>query len=324
MNFLPDIVKEAFQKAMKKYQYDNRGSRWTPSSLTNSGLYNKLKEDHPEIQPSVEAMTESIQGTVLHSLLEDLCFADDELESELRIFLDMDQLGLGDGYMSAQIDLISLHPEDSFILDHKRRSVWEVLIDRRTDIDGVAWATYWQLQIGMYLWNHPKARYAEEAEDEFLLSEAYPNRPKITKAYACYWFKDWVKSKAMIGEHPASPCMTKKVEYIGNEKVEEFIKTRVQAQTYLGTCEDVNTWYRPGKFKVKKVGNKNATKNFDDPNEALRYGNDLTAKTGNKYFVEEESGTYPNCESYCLYRFVCPVIPTNPKEDPWKVLSDRN
>ena len=104
--------------------------------------------------------------------------------------------------------------------------------------------------------------------------------------------EDWVKSKAMIGEHPASPCMTKEVKYIGDEKVEEFIRKRVHEQNYLGTCEDVNTWYRPGKSKVKKVGNKNATKNFDNFLEAQRYASDLTSKTGNQYYGQGGEYTF--------------------------------
>jgi hypothetical protein len=164
--------------------------------------------------------------------------------------------------------------DDTVILDYKFTSRW-------TTRDGLK--PEWEQQLNLYM----------------LL--ARENGLPATEARIIAIYRDWSVGEARKSkdDYPQRQVEQFKVPIWSRKRQEEFLMQRMfmhlAARTTLPDCTDEERWARPEKWAVIKQGNQNASKLFEDKNEAV-----LEAQNrGPAYDVERRPGVQTRCLDYC-------------------------
>lgn len=238
------------------------------------------RRHHEEITTEVSDSVWMVFGSAVHKILEESQETDTQLK-ENRMEVDMPN-----GYtLSGIFDLYD--DSTGTVTDYKTASVWKVIYDE--------WDDY-RKQLLIYCWMLRQLGFdAHRGEIVALL-------------------KDHSKTKAKTdADYPKHPVVVKRFEFTGEELEEirywlEWKFAKIEAAEQLADdelpiCKPEERWYKPGKWAVKKRGNKKASKLFDESQEAeareYAQNQEQLSNGKAKFEVEFREGTDGKCGEYC-------------------------
>lgn len=257
--------------------YTYTPKRYSVTSLLKGTREAILQRRHSEaVKQDVSDMVWLIFGTAVHSVLESARETETQLK-ENKIEVDMPN-----GYtLSGIFDLYD--DATGVVTDYKTASVWKVIYDE--------WEDY-RKQLLIYCYMLREMGFdAHTGEIVALL-------------------KDHSKSKAKFdSSYPQHPVFVKRFEFSAEELDEigewlewKFLEIEAAEQLSddeLPVCSPEERWAKPDKYAVKKVGNKKATKLFENEEEANNYAEYLAKRDNKAYEVEYRAGQDAKCSEYC-------------------------
>jgi hypothetical protein len=216
----------------------------------------------------------SLLGSATHKVVESAIEEDggETLVSEHRMFAELDGVTI-----SGQADVYDR--ETKTIYDLKTASVWEIINGVRIEREQ---------QLNIYGWLGRQENW------------------EVEHVAAVFILRDWSKTKALNEQnYPASQVVEYKIRMWTDERVEEFLRSRIQmheqAKEQLPFCTQEDKWTRPTKFAVMGNGRKSAFRLLDSMQDAQAWMR--SNKKGNT--VVERPGEDVRCESYCSVQPFC-------------------
>lgn len=191
---------------------------------------------------------------------------------EERAVVELDGKKIG-----GQIDLAIQN--DNTMTDFKFTSVWAVKSGAKKE---------WEEQLNAYRW----------------LTAQYGIT--IDRLQIVALLRDWSKPEARRNpEYPQSGALVLEIEKWPFPVVEGWLRQRISlheaARKSLPDCSPEETWERPAKWAVMKIGGKRATKLHDFKPDADAHA----AQLGKGYGVEFRIGERPRCSDYCVVAPFC-------------------
>lgn len=184
---------------------------------------------------------------------------------------------LGGKKIGGQIDLAVQN--DNTMTDFKFTSVWAVKLGAKKE---------WEQQLNAYRW----------------LAHQYG--VQIDKLQIIALLRDWSKPEARRNpEYPQAGVIVLDIPVWTHEQTAAWLFERIaihdSAKDNLPDCSAEDTWERPAKFAVIKVGGKRATKLHNTKPDADAHA----AQLGTGFTVEFRPGERPRCETYCAVSEHC-------------------
>lgn len=273
---------QPFVSAVER-DYSYKPKRYSVTSILKGTKEAILLRRHDEeIKTDVSDMIWAIFGTAVHSILEQAKETDTQIkENKLAVQLP-------NGYELSGI--FDLYDDDTkTVTDYKTGSVWKAIFDEWDDYRKQTLAYVWMLrQIGfdartgevvMMLKDHSMTKAQTERN--------YPAHPVVRKS--------WTFTDEDLGEFSAWVLA----------KFAEIERCEQLPDDEIPVCTPEERWAKPTKFAVKKLGNKKATKLFDNMDNAVSYAFELAERDGVHYEVEMRPGEDGKCSRYCNAKDFC-------------------
>lgn len=265
--------------------YSRGNANISVTELINPPRIRALRRDHDhELEVDVSECGFMLLGTLLHELL---CMDGVSPETYLKRIENAEAASVteqqltakvGDWVISGTFDRLYFDGQMAYLQDWKLSSVWGAILDRGAKSEYIA-------QLNVYRWLCAQHGLQVDALQNIMV------------------FRDWSKREAeRKREYPQHQFMIYNNEVWSIEQTEAYIKERIAihkaSETSLPLCNDEERMSRPGKYVVKKRGNKKATKLCDSREEAERYIKDHPKK-GPFEPVSYREGEHVRCQSYC-------------------------
>lgn len=226
-----------------------------------------LKREHrTELVEDVSDMLRMLHGRVFHQILAEYAnLATDVVEEPAYASIDgIHIVGIPDRYI----------PSQGLLQDWKGTKVF--FGGPKGD---------WVAQLNMLVW---------------ILRQ---NGREVKKAQVVNWFQDWKAGNRNHAERSATPILTLDVPLWDQEKVEAYIRTRIDEHRRADqmTCSDEERWYNGEKWALMKKGKKRAVKLYGTERDAAEaYGD-----SSETHYVGHRPGRYARCEGYCPVSNFC-------------------
>ena len=252
----------------------------------------RLRRKHwDEMEQDVADMLWMLLGTALHVVAE---------RSEVDGHTNEERLAVGidDVILSGAIDLQKNDKDGTVITDYKFTSAWALMNDKPE----------WEQQQNIYKY----------------LVERVKKQP-VKKLEICALIRDWSRRDAMNKpSYPQAPIQVINIPIWSHERVEEFIKERINLhrdakvnadwEEELPLCTEEERWVRETKYAVKKEGRKTAVRVFDTEEEAQDLLKDMPVK--DKGFIEIRKGEAVRCTgNFCGVNQWCTQYQASLKEE---------
>lgn len=255
----------SIENAVRNDGYDKGDAHISVTGLIGPARKRALELQHAsEITEDVAERIWALLGQIAHGILER---ADDQAWCEERLFIERHRWRI-----SGSFDRYVLE-ENGLLQDYKLTSTYSVKTGPKPE---------WEAQENIYAL--------------MLREHGY----RVDRLEIVAILRDWQKSKAKhTGDYPQVPALVIPVEMWPAERTEAYIKARLTAhglaQFRLPECTADERWERPGVYALRKIGNKRATKLFDDKLEAEAA---LTA-AGKGFEIEARPAEQIRCADYC-------------------------
>jgi len=239
-------------------------NRLSVTDLINPPLIRQLKIKHwDEIEEDASDKLWLLLGKAVHSVLEAGAIRNSLPEQKIEVEIGgFTVVGVPDLW------------DKEVISDYKITSVYSFLLGDKPE---------WEAQLNIYAFLFDYCGFVV-------------NRLEINAI-----LRDWQKSKVK-DDYPAIPFQQVNIPLWNKEKIEKYIKERVELHSQEGTeCSPMEKWERPTTYRVMKKNRKTAVRVFEDQQQA-----DDLIKTDKDYYLEIRKGSCVRCESYCLVRNYCP------------------
>lgn len=237
------------------------------STLINPPQIDRLKQQHwGEITIPVDRRLWAVFGSAVHHLLEQ---AGEGIKEE-RLYATID-----DREVSAQIDIW----RQGELTDFKVTSTWSYIFGHDT----------WNQQLQVQRWLCKQNGIDVDTIQNVLI------------------FKDWSRHKMPEKGYPSAVSVTVRYTIWDDERVETFIRARLALHKLADTrCTDEDRWARGEAWACKKLGNKRATKVFDNAADAFAWVKDKNAPLKyDDYFVDHRPPEYVRCDHFCDVAAFC-------------------
>ena len=286
---------ESLLNAAKNDKYSRGDAEFSVTTLIDSPRIAALMNKHGSgVEIDVADKIFAMLGSALHDLVEQGAHYDEE--SEQRLYADVDGTRI-----SGKMDVLRITDRHIVIRDFKVCSVWKGILGDRGE---------WERQLNSYA---------------FLVEQNYPDH-EIGGLEIVALFRDWRKADSQRkGDYPEAPIQTYHMPVWSREARREYVSERVAAHstakkdTLSGgeppLCTDDERWMREQKFAVVTPGMKRAHRVFSRREDAERYINSKTGRTGvtvrlarlqaRNMRIEERPKEYIRCEEYCPVREFC-------------------
>lgn len=255
----------SIENAVRNDRYSKGDAHISVTGLIGPARKRALEIAHAdEITEDVSERIWALMGQIAHGILER---ADDQAWCEERLFIERHGWRI-----SGSFDRYVLE-EDGRLQDYKLTSTYTIKAGAKPE---------WEAQENIYAL--------------MLREHGY----KVTKLDVVAILRDWQKSKAKHDDgYPQVPAVVIPVEMWSAERTETYIKARLiahgKAQHVLSECSAEERWERPAIFALHKIGNKRATKLFEDETEAIA----ALAGIGKGYEIQKRPAEQKRCEDYC-------------------------
>ena len=247
-------------------------------------LIRHLKMLHwDELEEDVSERLWSLLGLSVHAVLDNVDLPDALHEEHLAGIFN-----LWDGRAVKIVGRPDLWKENE-ITDWKVTSVYSFLIGDKPE---------WERQLNLYRW----------------LYKNYGFETKSLKVHAI--LRDWMTSKAGIGDYPPIPFQTINVRIWDDKEMNDYMlcqnyRHEIPMLDDTAICTPEERWRRPTTYAVMKAGRKRAIRVFGNPDDAAAYQDQYESAC----HVEIRQGADIRCERYCPVRMFCPVkVATKKKE----------
>lgn len=265
---LPKVVFDVIDNIASSY--DSDGSDFTPSSLTRPPYMRVLERKHGRQQTQINDSILSVIGTAFHYAAE--FHIGEGAEPEHRAFQTVTVDGV-DYKVSAQLDLYDT--VSKYLFDWKcvgKYTAKKIMAGEAHDYE-------FQLQLGRWLYEKETGKQVSGLANVIILRES-------------------------VGfDASLQSVMVKEYDIWSDRLVVQQLTRKIQDQLSERECDDNDRWAKPGRWKVKREGNK-TFKWFDTYGEAEKYAIETKGETPTVHTVP---GTQLRCEKYCEYRDVCPI-----------------
>ncbi|PIR43308.1 hypothetical protein COV24_03555 [candidate division WWE3 bacterium CG10_big_fil_rev_8_21_14_0_10_32_10] len=176
----------------------------------------------------------------------------------------------------------------NILSDYKVTSAWAAVNDVKPE---------WEQQLNMLAYLYRKQNF------------------EVKKLQIVAIFRDWSRIRAKTSQdYPNSPIKVIPIKLWKTDKIEKFIKERMQAHTEtentpddeLPKCTEKERWERPKQYAIMKNNNKRATKLCATEEEALEIIKTFLSKgDSNSYDIDVREGERIRCEHYCPVNKFC-------------------
>jgi hypothetical protein len=178
-----------------------------------------------------------------------------------------------DGYtITGQAD--NYNGDSHSVEDWKVTSVWSFMNGIKSE---------WEAQLNIYAWLWRK------------------NGFQVVGLNINAILRDWQAGRANGDGYPEIPFVVVPVSVWPNEKVEAYIRGRLEAHAAPAPCTPDEKWQNGDVWAVMKEGRKSAVKLHDSEEIANRHA----AELGAKHTVVKRPGECTRCKSYCPVRALC-------------------
>lgn len=266
---------------------DNYDYATTPNTISATGLMKPLRAQMlsarhgSKVEIDVADLLASRFGNAIHDSIERVESANVSKEKRIvrKLYINNVEYTITGKY-DVLVEQDSVHT----IRDIKTTSVWAYIYGGK-DND-------YAMQLSIYRW---------------LLSETHLVNPV---AYIDFFFTDWQSSKAKTEpnypQHRLHPgykinlLPTDEIEAIIIEKLTLLQQHQDTPDNELPECSKEELWAEEDTFALYKIGNKRATKVFDDKQQAIQYqqANNI------KGHIQERPGKAKRCK-YCNVASFC-------------------
>ena len=269
---------ESIVKAVTNDPYSRGAADISVTGMIGPARKRQLEADnYDELSVDVADRVWSLYGQIVHGILERADLGNDQVITERRLFIQRHGWTL-----SGMFDRLVLAGGGGIttLQDYKFTSVYAA---KEVKPEHIAQGNLYRLM----LWEHG---YQVDAVQVVCV------------------LRDWSKIQARLrgGDYPQAPVVILDVPIWPREQTEAFIVERLkahgEAQTVLPECTPDEMWQSTSVWKVKKDGNKTASKghaNHETETAALDGAAELTASTGKKHSVEYHPGEARRCTDYC-------------------------
>jgi hypothetical protein len=258
------------------YDYSNQ-----PNTISATGILKPLRASiltsrHGEnLEMDISDLIASRYGNAIHDSIERIETPGVSKEQRTKRVIEVDGVSFT---VTGKYDLLVEENGVHTIRDIKTTSVWAQIYGGKDDD--------YRAQLSIYRW---------------LLSPTHQINPI---AYIDFFFTDWQSSKAKNEENYPSHRIHPghKIELLSVEETEAIIRAKVKAfldnekvpDDQLPLCTPEELWQEEDKFAVYKIGNKKATKLFDNKKDAEAF------QTDNKIsgHIQHRPGKVKRC-NYC-------------------------
>ena len=169
--------------------------------------------------------------------------------------------------------------EEGILYDYKVTSLWSYIHGVKDD---------WVSQLQIYRW-----MLAPKVE--------------INKIRVIAILRDWIKSKSFEADYPDMALKIIDIPLWSTEKVEKYIKDRLQAHRDNLPCTEEERWMSKTRYAVKVGENKKAARVLDTREEAEAWASDkYVGKKKKAWTIEERPGEYSRCKLFCNVAAYCP------------------
>jgi len=256
--------------------YTKGNADFSVTEIISPPRIQRLRRKHwDEMEQDVADMLWMLMGTALHVVAE---------RSEVDGHTNEERLSVGidDVILSGAIDLQKNDKDGTVITDYKFTSAWAIMNDKPE----------WEQQQNIY---------------KYLVERV--KRQPVKKLEICALIRDWSRRDAMNKpSYPQAPIQVINIPIWSNERVEEYIKERINLhrdakvnadwEEELPLCTEEERWVRETKYAVKKEGRKTAVRVYDTEEEAKALLEEMPPK--DKGFIEIRKGEAVRCTgNYC-------------------------
>jgi hypothetical protein len=289
MNIIQDVP-DSLYKAICNDKYDKGEADYTPSSLNSPAYQKRLFHDfEDQLEEKASQAIWRLLGTAVHYIAELGAEQHDHIESERRFYGTI-ATKYGDKKIGAQVDVFD-HSKNA-IEDYKCTSVWS---------HGKA-KDEWIQQLNVGRW----CVYEETGK-------------VVEKLTIICIYRDWSARDAMMKpDYPKSQVALVDIPLWTHAQCEAWIREKVeereaamQAPTINDVipCSDEDTWAKPTKYAVMKIGGSRATKVF----ESRASADEFAKSKGSDFYVDIRHGERTRCKGYCAGCKVCPAYQSHLK-----------
>ena len=278
-------VNPIWEKAIRDAQWQYKATHDKASDISVTQLINSpqivhLQKVHGEdIEEDVTDNLYSLEGSIIHSILEKAGESVDNLTVEKRLYWDVEVQEMGVFKISGMFDAYDW--DTKTLSDYKYCSVWEF-------INGVKVDRVRQLNVLAYLAHH--------------------NGYEVEKITAEAFFRDWSPSQAKKGgNYPALKVASFELPLWPYEEQKRYVEDRVELHMMTQNghpyeCTEEERWAKPDVWAVMKQGRKSAVKLHEIEEEAH---NHVTKLGTANHYIQHRPGENTRCENYCNVREFC-------------------
>jgi hypothetical protein len=291
MQIINDGLPEAIFLAVQNDKYDSGESDYTPSSLNSPAYQRRLEKDNKDkIVETASSRIWALLGSAVHYMIQLAGEKAKHFQCERRFYGTV-QTPFGEKKIGAQVDVFDTIKKS--LLDFKVTSTY---------VFGKGLKPEWISQLNIGLWC------------------IWKNIGTLVDSLniVCIW-KDWSKNK-QYGVYPVSPCSNLPIPVWSLEETERWIIERIvihetamasESIDDIEPCSEEETWAKPTKFAVMKVGQDRAKKVFDLEHEAQDFASE---KDDPQLFVKKRPGVRTRCKGYCSVSEFCPAYKAHKEE----------
>lgn len=264
-----------------------------PAHISVTGLIGPARKRQLEIQHDDELVTDvadriwALYGQVVHAILERADEHTADVITERRLFIERHGWTI-----SGQFDRLILKAGGT-LQDYKFTSFYTVK-------DGI------------------KPEYEAQANLYRLMLEEHGY--EVSSAEVVAVLRDWSKTKARHSrenfddQYPQAPVVILPARLWSRDETETYIRDRLMAhgtaQRSLPECTDEERWANPPIWKVRKQGNKTASKGHANHQtrmsaETARQELQANAKKGVVFEIVDVRSTNKRCSDYCEAAAYC-------------------